>query len=127
MAKRLRKILPETTVRGFLGLGTEAVEASELLDSGAEAVGTLTEAEGTVTEAAVVIVTGPVEDLRGAVTVTVGKDVGTAAVERTEVTGGQVEITGGLVTTGEVTEAVLLETSSEAEELVSESSSTSIE
>ena len=74
--------------------------------------------------------TGTTDETVAAVAVTVEHDeeaVAAAALERTEVTGGQVEITGGLVTTGEVTEAVVLGTSSEAEELVSESSSTSIE
>ena len=83
MARRWRKILLETTVRGFFGLGTEAVEASELLDSAAEAVETLTEAEGT--EAAVVMVA--VETFTGVVTATVGRDVGAATVEQTAVTG----------------------------------------
>ena len=117
-----------------MDIGAEAVQASELLDSGAKAVETLTEAEGTVTEVAVVIVTGQVETLAGAVTATVGQDVETAAIEQVEITGGlvtageitaaveRVEIAGGLVTTGEVTEAVVLGTSSEEQELVSESS-----
>ena len=130
---------PNVGAKLVVGTGTGETEVgksdSEADDFGAEAVETevegaltgTTEAEGTVTEAAVAIVTGPVEDLKGAVAATVGQDVGTAAVERTEITGGQVEITGGLVTTGEVTEAVVLGTSSEAEGLVSESSSTSIE
>ena len=58
------------------------------------------------------------------VTATVERDVGVATVEQTAVT-GEVEITGGLVTAGRVTEAVVLGT--ESEEPASESYSTSIE
>ena len=55
--------------------------------------------------------TGTTDETVAAVAVTVehDKEAVAAARKRTEVTGGQVEIKGGLVTTGEVTEAVVLE------------------